>query len=175
MPKETTPSQQQDLEGLSRVLNGETILKNPRLYRIIQVYQYWQELSATNTPSRRMIDPTALGPKILPYLVLIEIIDGGKDYIWRLFGSRHQDEFGASLKGKTLSEVIRLDPTASTFKLVLDATVENASPQFFQHFYRSRGNVFKNCYGVLLPLWDDGPHPNVILGVTEWIDVISDA
>ena len=55
-------------------------------------------------PSRAMFDPFALRPW-LGRLILLDVIDGGEDFRYRLHGTWLVELFGRDLTGKRLSEL----------------------------------------------------------------------
>ncbi|WP_119167300.1 PAS domain-containing protein [Algihabitans albus] len=66
-----------------QTLDDGSQLAHPVLKKI---YSYWAQRCAGRwAPSRADIDPADLGP-LLPYIALVEPLDGGRDYRLRLMG-----------------------------------------------------------------------------------------
>lgn len=68
----------------------------------------WEKLIKSNPndqgiPYRSDLNPRTIKP-ILPYLILLDSIQGGKDYTVRLFGTACVDFFGKDITNLTLSE-----------------------------------------------------------------------
>lgn len=169
MPTVLELSQHLGFKGRADLIDTAVAIADPQYHLSVKVYDFWHGLLEQGRPSRQQIDPISLGPQILPYLVLIDVIDAGQDYRWRLFGSRHIEEYGANLSGMALSEVIADNPEGAVFKHVLDATMDSAGPQFFNMTYSSSNDVKRTAVGAIFPLWDEGEQPTVLFGVADWI------
>jgi len=66
---------------------------------------YWTRLAAVaDPPAWKRFDPLEVWP-LVPCLVLLEILDGGADLLYRLPGGDFEDRVGRSLRGKRLSEL----------------------------------------------------------------------
>jgi hypothetical protein len=118
-------------------------------------YQYWSRLSESRLPRREEIDPIAVAG-ILPNIMLLDVLDGGQDFRYRLAGSTVEANFGGSLKGVVLSDILKQFPS---FEPVIDVKrrcAATASPYtcdkaMFTHF----GTLKRvNCFAM--PLSDDG-------------------
>jgi hypothetical protein len=67
------------------------------------VLEYWREAAAAvGTPSVRMIDPVRLAPA-LGYILLVDVLEGGRDFSYRLFGSIIGSVSGFDMTNKPLS------------------------------------------------------------------------
>ena len=156
------------LRGTARILDPTTAVDDPRFRAARQVQAIWEDLGDGRMPDRQQIDPVAIGPALLPLLVLIDVLEGGRDYRWRLFGSRHQEEYGANLTGSTLSELERGNPTATAFRRILDHTVSSRAPCHFELIYLNQSSVDRHALGVMLPLTNRSDDVAVLWGVTDW-------
>lgn len=134
-----------------------------------QVFQIWEALDSANKANREHIDPLIFGPKILPYLVIIDILDGGVDFQWRLFGGAHEKEYGINLKGMILSELAKANDGLEEVELIFRSCFHHAAPIFYNITYQNQRDVTRNCCGALFPLYDyaTGKIAN-LLGCTEW-------
>lgn len=54
-------------------------------------------------PARRDFDPQTL-KWLLGWISIVDVIDGGRDYIFRLYGSRVAEALGFDLTGKSISD-----------------------------------------------------------------------
>jgi hypothetical protein len=72
--------------------------------RLGQLLDYWRALPRTgDLPAVETIDPTAL-VFILGWLMIIDPIDGGADFTYRLYGSSIAEVMGRDLTGCKLSD-----------------------------------------------------------------------
>ncbi len=68
------------------------------------LHDYWTTLAAGRPmPLTSDIDPLAMKPA-LGYIMLIDVIDGGQDFRYRLFGSRIAAVSGFDVTGRLVSE-----------------------------------------------------------------------
>jgi hypothetical protein len=169
MPTVLELTQMPGFKEVVSFVDNETALGDPQYIKIKKAFDFWQSLREHGLPSRSQIDPVALGADILPHVVLIDVIDNGKDYCWRLFGSRHEVEYGVNLKGKTLSEISKKDDVSVQFKILLDATINNGCARFFKISYSNSNDVTRTAVGAMMPLWSEGPTPSGLFGVADWI------
>ncbi len=156
------------LSGVGRIVDPATVTSDPR-YRVArEAHAVWRRIGNAAIPDRRQVDPVVLGPTLLPMLVLIEVLGGGSDYRWRLFGDRHQQEYGISLTGTRLSELEDGNPSATALRPLLDQTVATAGPCFYELAYLSEALLDRYATGVFLPLTDGGPDVAMLLGAADW-------
>lgn len=154
--------------GSGKVVDSAAVADDPR-YRIArEAHAIWRRCCSAGIPDRRQIDPVAFGPVLLPMLALIDVLGGGVDYRWRLFGTHHEQEYGASLTGMRLSDLEQQNPSAKPFRPILEHTVVSREPCYFELSYLNRGRVDRYATGVLLPLTDATPEIGVILGAADW-------
>ena len=64
-------------------------------------FDYWCGLPRQDGfPDRGDVDPSLMPKRILPYVALLEILDGGADARYRLAGQEFNENFGVNLKIK---------------------------------------------------------------------------
>jgi hypothetical protein len=72
---------------------------------LVELHSYWAakrgELFA---PSRRDIDPVEI-PKLLPHLMLVEVMDGGARFRYRLAGTEIERRVGCHMTGRYVDEL----------------------------------------------------------------------
>ncbi|WP_417449759.1 PAS domain-containing protein [Kordiimonas sp.] len=143
--------------------HGDTGLKSASVEHPVleALFRFWSTKKGTlgKLPSRRDISPAEI-KKQLPYVAIADVINGGKDFSFRLCGTMITEGAGVELTGKNWSD---FDNTAHiiarTHKLVKTAapyylTNQRATwaPKDFQH------------YSVLaLPLSSDGETVDMVL------------
>ncbi len=71
----------------------------------IQAVAYWDALrSSRQFPSRQALSIRRMAP-FLRHVALIEVLDGGGDYRFRLVGDAHVEARGADFSGETIREI----------------------------------------------------------------------
>lgn len=137
--------------------------------KLVGLYDYWlSKRGGRAMPSRADIEPTELRG-LLPHVFLIDVLEPGKTYRYRLVGTAVEEAVGVSLTGKLLSEVA----TGRIFDFVShvfhDVSVHRTVCYFESNF------AFKEEFSVmyrrlLMPLSADGREVDMMLGamVPEW-------
>ncbi|MCR9255496.1 MAG: PAS domain-containing protein [Alphaproteobacteria bacterium] len=128
----------------------------------------WRDINPTAMPRRDQVDPLRLGPRLLPHLVILDVLGAGEDFRWRLFGSRHEWEYGRDLTGLSVNDLIAQNPSAAPFRTGAQAVYRRGAPVFFRLTYTSGNITLRSAAGVLLPLSDDGTRVSSILGAADW-------
>jgi hypothetical protein len=126
---------------------------------------YWDRKRAGRVAPRRAdIDPSEIVGH-LPYIFMLDVIDSGKDFRFRLIGTRIVEGLGRDNTGKLVSEAYGDRPEAlaqllAVFRLPLSRRV----PIF------ARGRIFwipdaryRRFTGASMPLSDDGLNVNIVL------------
>lgn len=142
----------------------------PEFGLALRVYAAWQTMPGAPLPQRRSLDPAVLGAALLPHIVLFDVLEevGGRDYRWRLFGTRHEREYGRDLTGVRLSDLQAENASAAQLADLLDSTVDRAAPRFFDMCYLNDNTTRRRATGVMLPLSDGTGRLAHILGATSW-------
>ena len=126
---------------------------------------YWiRKRGPRAMPCKRDINPTEMPPKLLRNLQIIDVIDAGARFRYRLVGTASVEAHGRDYTGKYPEDL--LDGDRLKFLLRIYRTVyETKSPVFSRNgYYTARGNtLFANR--IYMPLSDDGINVHHILGV----------
>ena len=70
-----------------------------------ELLDYWKDCrSDGEVPLRTDVDPIDI-PQLLPHLCLVDVLDGGDDYKFRVVGTAVVDGIGEDWTGKTAREV----------------------------------------------------------------------
>ncbi len=104
----------EDLDAIARVFAGHgarapLVIWNPSLEQLKSdpprhVLAHWSSLAAgSRLPGHRQVNPLDLRPA-LGYVLLLEVVAGGQDFRYRLFGSTIVNVSGFDMTGKLLSE-----------------------------------------------------------------------
>ncbi len=130
---------------------------------LAQALAYWRaKRRARAMPSRRDIDPTEIGP-LLPHLPLIDVVDGGTRYRYRLVGTSLVTAFGREYTGKYLDELFAGERLAYA-RRVYGTVCSQFKPVFLRNRYSSTRDVDMMANRLYMPLSADGSSVNVILG-----------
>jgi hypothetical protein len=151
---------------LQRIVTRADSLHSERLQRL---FSYWDALRGARTaPSRGELNPAEMKDQ-LGWVWLMDVLDGGKDFRFRMGGDRIVQFFGERLSGNTLAGVSDRAPAffGRLRDLVGMATVTQkavaAGPT--QTAYEPR--AFLEVEALILPLSDDGVKITGILGSIE--------
>ncbi len=133
---------------------------------LASVRAYWERRRGPRAmPGRRDIVPSDLKAH-LPHILLADVIDGGRDFRYRLVGSQLQDYFAGNPTGKLMRETLApfgAETVAQTLA-VYRAAVKRRAPMRVRgagSYYAQGPKLFD---ALLTPLADDGVAPNMILG-----------
>lgn len=118
-------------------------------------YAYWCGKCRNGAlPRRRDIEPTEI-PRLLPHLLITELVDGGARLRYRLAGTAVVAAYGSELTGKHCDEVCPPERRASIvaqYRLIS----ERKQPLLLRHRYLSSNHVPLICHRLVMPLSDDG-------------------
>lgn len=132
---------------------------------------YWERLFAEGRARRSFLDPLLFGPILLPHLVVLNVIDDGRDFEWRLFGGAHIREYGVNLTGVRIGDLMQENAGLSEVLEIFRLCREEAAPQFSTVRYLSREGMPRRVNGLLTPLFgDDNRTVTHILGCSQWLD-----
>jgi hypothetical protein len=129
---------------------------------------YWRRKRGSRSmPSKRDIDATAFPPKVLPHLQIVDVIDGGARFRFRLVGTALVEAYGEEFTDKCADELFpddRLRFVMSMYEGVCKLKVA--------HFSRTRYYTTKNIdlfsNRIYMPLSDDGINVHHILAVLRF-------
>lgn len=129
---------------------------------LVQALEYWRSRRGERSmPRRADIDPVAI-PRLLPYLRITEVVEGGKRFRYRLVGTEVVEKHGWDYTGSYLDEVLKGDHlaiVASGYRTV----IRERRPAFVRSRYITPRQVEMVSNRVLMPLSEDGVEVNMIL------------
>jgi hypothetical protein len=129
---------------------------------------YWDgQRQGRPMPRRAEIDVLELKP-LIGSLFLLDVLDGGRDFRFRLLGTELTARFGRDITGQTFSEAYRTaDGTTSRWlRGVYARAAKEAVPIWSRAPLRQVGRDFWVGTALHLPLSDDGATVNKIIGAT---------
>ena len=130
---------------------------------------YWRAKRGRRAmPRRRDIDPTEIA-SLLPHLQLIDVVEGGARYRYRLVGTSLVEAFGGEYTGKYLDELFTSERLANA-RRVYGTVVERRLPVFLRNRYSTTLDVEMIANRLYMPLSPDGRTVTLILGALtfEW-------
>ncbi|HVH81959.1 MAG TPA: PAS domain-containing protein [Stellaceae bacterium] len=131
--------------------------------RLTAAFDYWLSRSTgLRLPRRRDIDPAEI-PKLLPILMIVEVLSGR--YRYRLIGTENADAFGMNATGRYLDEVLP-GPEYKTHVLALyDECVCSRQALYSECLFSSREHraIERHIKVLFMPLSNNGVRVNQVL------------
>ena len=139
---------------------------------LASVRDYWsKKCGARAMPARQDISPAQLKAQ-LPHILLIDVVEGGADFRYRLIGTYLRQFFPVDPVGRLMSEVIA-PFGASSVQATLEAyrgVMRKRAPVRISGSGAWYAQSPKYFDAILAPLSDDGEAVNMIFGafLFEW-------
>jgi hypothetical protein len=134
-------------------------LDDPKLR---ELYDYWfRKRAGRAMPQRRDIDPSEI-PRLLPHILITEMLEGGTRYRYRLCGTAVTEAFGRSLTGLYVDEVMKGGYREFLERLYRTIYLNRRSV-FCESKYMGRSESAVTTKRLLMPLSDDGIEVNQVL------------
>jgi hypothetical protein len=128
-----------------------------------ELHRYWdQRRAGRSMPARADID-IALIPTLLQYVFLVDVLDGGRDFRFRLAGTHFRDVTEQEVTGQHVAEAFP-EQFGAEVRQVWTKVIEEKRP------VRGRGNLWipgrehVKWEGVAMPLGEDDEIVNMLLG-----------
>ena len=139
------------------------------------VLAYWHRLRGERAmPSRREIDPIGLGAKVLPYVVLVDVVRGEHEprYRFRLCGTAVADAAGLDLTGHYVDE---LNPNPDYARYIIGLygrLLDVRRPLYSESAYLTPArNARRSTRRLMCPLSEDGVAVHHVLVGQTFVDV----
>lgn len=118
-------------------------------------YEHWRSICGDRPmPRRADFEPVAIGP-LLHLVSLVDVLDDGKDYHFRVVGSTIESVTGLAFNHTRLSEFPH-DKARDAIKATLDQCVAEAQPLYQEGRLYEPTRDYQEFRSVILPLSDDG-------------------
>ena len=131
---------------------------------------HWEAIRGTEPlPHRALLDPLDIAP-LLPNSELIDVIDGGADFRYRLIGDEIDRISLARYTGKRLSEIPTQRPPSQIYALYRE-TVRRRLPVTVRLPYVGPSKLIQDVEVATLPLSTDDSAVGVLWGVVVPIEV----
>lgn len=129
---------------------------------------YWtQKRGSRSMPRKRDIDPIELPPKLLPNIQIIEVIDGGARFRYRLVGTASVDAFGSDYTGRYPDEMFS-DDRLNFIQSIYRTVYTTKAPLFSLNRYHTTKNIDLFAYRIYMPLSEDDIEVGHILGILRY-------
>jgi len=133
---------------------------------VLAVRRYWEEKRGTRPmPSRADIDPAEI-KRYLPGIILIDVVDDARRYVYRLVGTREVAMRGKDPTGQSMIEGY-FGPTLDEALSIPDRVVSSRAPLFLHRAFTAPDGRLGDEDLVMLPLSTDGERVTMILGYTH--------
>lgn len=138
------------------------------------VKHYWDvKRGQRRMPGRRDIDPKEI-KSLLPQVLLVDVLDGGNDFRYRLLGSKLRPYFPDEVTGKIMSEALApfgAQTAGATLSVYRSVAIER-TPLRIMGPGETFAQASKFFEAILLPLGDDENTANMIFGAFEfdWVN-----
>jgi hypothetical protein len=134
---------------------------------LIQAFSVWSELKGEGRfPAREAMTPRAMAP-FLRNIVVVRVVENGKEYEFRIVGDAIVQVQGESFQGMTLAEIdAKLPGYGTTLRPIYDKVVADGEPRAYRgHVPNSPLKRAFSHESLLLPLGADGSAVDHILVV----------
>lgn len=132
-----------------------------------EALRYWQRKRGHRPmPSRRDIDPTEI-PRLLAHLQLIEVIDRGARFKYRLVGTAIVDSFGQDYTGRFVDEQFP-GARGDFIQKVYRAVCETRRPVFLRNDYKTARDLPIVAMRLFLPLSQDSQQVDIVMGACRF-------
>lgn len=124
---------------------------------------YWNKCrGARAVPARADIDVTEV-PVLLPYIFIIDVFDGPRDFRFRVAGTHIRDALGEEITGKHIGEVFPPEFGAEVYS-IWSHVIDDRRPVRGTGDLWIPGREFVKWEGLAMPLSSDGDGVNMLLG-----------
>jgi hypothetical protein len=138
----------------------------PSSPEILQLVAYWNaRRGARFAPARAEIEPLAI-KQLLPFISMIDVIEDGADFRFRLLGTHIVEALGRDSTGRRFSEVYAGDAAVRQIMIDRMTRITRLKQPVFSRgrCYWRPDRTHKAFEDVNLPLSSDGETVDIILG-----------
>jgi hypothetical protein len=131
--------------------------------RLQEGYAYWRRKAAgRRMPRRADLEPTDI-PKLLPHVMLIEVVTGGR-YRYRLIGTENERAHGINATGCFLDEVLKGPEYKQHVLSLYDKVVSEQRPIYSESLFLSpeMSAIERHTKVLFMPLSEDDERVNLV-------------
>ena len=127
------------------------------------MYAYWQSKRGSRPmPRRADLDPTEIPPRLLPGVMLVDVVPDDRRYVYRLVGTMEAEVRGYDPTGKSVAEGY-FGENAEDAMQYYDHVVETRAAALDPVPFLERRRGYKGAESLFLPLSNDGVAVNMII------------
>lgn len=133
---------------------------------VLDLDDYWRSLmTGDQPPPRSKLDPSAIGPTLLPWLFMADVVRDGEtfDYRYRLAGTKNVQLVGREPTGKMASSIFKAEDRAFILE-TFHVTVNEARPTYWRAAVPHERHRYVDVFRGLFPLSTDGSNVDILLG-----------
>lgn len=121
---------------------------------LIRSYRTWRAWCGDRSaPEWRDVDLMALPPPVLPLMSVVDVLDGGRDYRYRYWGSRLTELFGRDETGSLLSDHVVVE-SGELRTGQFDTVVNEVGPALFVTKFLKFKGIAAEKVNLRLPVCD---------------------
>ncbi len=140
---------------------GEAAIADVRLRAL---FDYWREKRGDGAmPARADLDPLEI-PTLLPIIGLVDVLDGGARFRYRLIGTEIVDVDGYDPTGRFLDEVLPDSGYADYLIGMFREVTRERRPLYGESDFRGQGPIERRVRRLFMPLSRDGRSVDMIFG-----------
>lgn len=129
---------------------------------LAELYDYWKAKRRNGfAPARRDLDPVEM-PRLLPHLMLVDVVDGGARFRYRLAGTEIESRFGCSMVGRYIDEMMHGRYGAYMHGLYREL-LASRRPLYSESAYGAEDDAPLLARRLMLPLSSDGSAIDMVL------------
>ena len=123
---------------------------------------YWtRKRDARSMPRKRDIDPTEIPVQLLPNFQILDVIDGGARFRYRLVGTASVDAYGQDYTGSYPDELFP-DDRLNFIQTIYRMVCETKAPVFSRNKYHTPKNLEVFASRIYMPLSDNDLDVNFV-------------
>ena len=127
------------------------------------LYLYWRDKAGTRAmPARPDLDPLGMPRKALKDIGLITVVDGGRDFAYRLVGTNNVSRMGLDITGRLASEVYQGEYRTFLLAIYREVIAKQSCILSVGQFSIT-GRSSLSTTRLLMPLGSDGTTVDMIL------------
>lgn len=132
---------------------------------ILEAQAYWErKRTGRRMPARRDLDPVIEIPKLLPWIMLTDVLHRPLDFRYRLIGTRIIELARQNYTGKLFSELAHTGPDSHVWRDRAEV-VERRAPKYVEPPYTGANKDIKGALGLHMPLSEDDETVDMIMTV----------
>jgi hypothetical protein len=133
---------------------------------VLAVHRYWEEKRRGRPmPSRADIDPLELR-SYLPGIILIDVVEDERRYVYRLVGTREVAMRGKDPTGQSIVQGFFAQSLTAALA-ILDKVVATRAPLFMHRDFTAPDGRLGYEDIIMMPLSQDGVRVTMIMGYTH--------